>query len=182
MKNIGTSVLSVVNPIKNVTPNSDHIIKIISIFFCAFLLFTLYKKFWMIYSVLTDSTSKWDFSIVVYFLPLFMIPTAIIFFFKHKKIGWILLAIFLTYSIAGSIELLILNLNIQPLEISELEIIVPPTSLTSLFINLVYFTGTLWIICKEKIRKVYGVEKNVMILSIGSVALLTALTTYGVFN
>lgn len=94
-KSIASFVLSTVNPIQTETSNSDKIIKTITIAFGGLFLFQLYKEFGMISFMFTDSGAKWDFSMVLYFLPLLIVPTATILFFKRKKIGWTLLAIFL---------------------------------------------------------------------------------------
>ena len=181
VKNIGASVLSTVNPIQSETPNSDKLIKIISIIFGGLFLFQLYKEFGMISFMFTDSEAKWDFSMVLYFWPLVIVPTATILFFKRKKFGWTLLAIFLTYSAVNSIGLFILAFNMNSSGISALDNIFPQTSPTTHIFTLLFFAGILWAICKEGIREIYTIDKKYMFKTIGIIATLTALTTYGVF-
>lgn len=180
-KNIGASVLSTVNPIQAETPNTDKIIKIISIVFGGLFLFQLYKEFGMISFMFTDSGAKWDFSMVLYFLPVLIVPTATILFFKRKKSGWTLLAIFLSYSAVSSIGLFILTLNREPSAFPSLDNIFPQTSPTTHIMTLLFFAGTLWTICKKEIREIYSVDKKYMFRTIGIIATLTALTTYGIF-
>lgn len=181
VKNIAASVLSTVNPIQAETPNSDKIIKIISIVFGGLFLFQLYQEFGMISFMFTDSGANWDFSMVLYFLPLLIVPTATILFFKRKKIGWTLLAIFLSYSAVGSIGLFILTVNREPSNFPALDNIFPQPSPTTHIMTLLFFAGTLWTICKEAIREIYSVDKKYMFRTIGIIATITALTTYGIF-
>ena len=181
VKNIAASVFSTVNPIQAETPNSDKIIKVISIVFGGLFLFQLYKEFGMISFIFTDSGDKWDFSLVLYFLPLLIVPTATILFFKRKKIGWTLLAIFLSYSTVSSIGLFILTVNREPSNFPALDNIFPQTSPTTHVMTLLFFAGTLWTICKEEIREIYTIDKKYMFRTIGIIATLTALTTYGLF-
>lgn len=181
LKNIGASVLSTVNPIQFETPNTDKTIKIVSIVFGGLFLFQLYKEFGMISFMFTDNKAKWDFSMVLSFLPLIIVPTATVLFFKRKKLGWTLLVIFLTYSAVSSVELFIHTLNMQPSGIPVLDNIFLQISPTTYLLALLFFVGTLWTICKEGIRKVYTIDKKYMFKTIGIVATLTALTTFGGF-
>jgi hypothetical protein len=180
VKNITVSVLSTVNPIQAETPNSDKIIKIVSIVFGGLFLFRLYKEFGMFSFMFTDSGAKWDFSMVLYFLPLLIVPTTTILFFKRKKIGWTLLAIFLSYSAVSSIGLFILTLNREPSAFPALENIFPQTSPTTHIMTLLFFAGILGTICKKEIREIFSVDQKYMFRTIGIIATLTALMTYGI--
>lgn len=179
MKNVAASVLSMANPIQAETPNSDKIIKIVSIVFGGLFLFRLYKELGMISFMFTDSEAKWDFSMVLYFLPLLIVPTATILFFKRKKIGWTLLAIFLSYSAVGSIGLLIMTLNSEPSIF--LDLLFPQISPETYIMTLLFLAGILWTICKKEIREIYSVDKKFMYGTIGIIAVITVLTTYGIF-
>ncbi len=181
VKNIGASVFSTINPVPTETPNADKIIKITSIVFGGLFLFQLYKELGMISFMFTDSGAKWDFSMVLYFLPLLFVPVATILFFKRKKIGWTLLTIFLSYSAVSSIGLFIMTLNREPSGFPALDNIFPQTSPTPHLMTLLFFAGALWTICKEEIREIYIVDKKYMFRTIGISAAITALTTYGIF-
>ncbi len=182
VKNIAASVLSTVNPIQAETPNSDKIIKIVSIVFGGLFLFQLYQEYEMISFMFTDSGAKWDFSVVLYFLPLLIFPTATILFFKRKKIGWSLIASFLSYSAVGYIGLFIFTVNSEPSNFPVLDNIFPQTSPSTHIVNSLFFAGILWAICKEEIREIYTVDKKYMFRTIGVIATITALTTYGIFK
>jgi hypothetical protein len=85
VKNIGKSVFDHINPMQKETPTSEKTIRIISILLGGLFLFQLYKEFGMLKFMFTDSYAEWDFSMVLYFFPLIIIPTATILFYMRKK-------------------------------------------------------------------------------------------------
>lgn len=181
MKNIGASLLNNVNPIQTETVTAEKLIKIISIVFCGLFIFKFYKEFGMISFMFTDSGAKWDFSMILYFLPFVIIPIATFLFFKRKKIGWTLLAVFLTYSAISSFELFILAINMKSSGVPALDSIFPQTSPITHILALAFWGGILWTISKINIREIYTVDRKYMLLTIGIVGTLTVLTTYGMF-
>ena len=181
VKDIGTSVLSAVNPIPAETPNPDRIIKIISIVLGVLFLFQLYKEFGMIIFMFTDSEAQRETGMALYFLPLIIIPIAIILFFRRNKLGWTLLMIFLTYSAVSSVGMFILTLNTQPSGIPVLDKIFPQTSPEIHILAFLFFSGILWRICKVEIREIYSIDKKYMLTAISVVAAITVLINYGAF-
>jgi len=141
-----SSVLEEVDPIQRKTPTADKIINIISIILGILFLYQIYKDAELIVSLFKD-IRDWDLSVLIYFLPLIVLPLAAILFYKRQKLGWILLAIFLTYSAVSSCFLL-------------------PVSPAIYLIIILFYTGMTWSICKENIRDIYSVSKQTMILVI----------------
>ena len=87
------------------------------------------KEFEML-SFMFSGQGEWDFSMILYFLPLIIIPTATILFWLRKKIGWILLCIYLSYSVVNTIGLIILTWDVQSSVNSALDSLFPVTSPT----------------------------------------------------
>lgn len=174
-KYIGKSILDNVNPIQYETPTTEKTIKIISMLFGGLFLVQLYKELGMISFVSTDNSSDWDFSMVLYFLPVVFVPTATILFYKRKKSGWILLTMFLTYSAILVIGLFILTINMEPLAIPALENIFPETSPFTHIFTFLFFAGTIWAITRKNIRAVYTITKQTMILTISITAIIVGL-------
>ena len=81
----------------------------------------------------TDSSASWDSSMVVYFLPLFLVPTAALLLWFRKKHGWTLSALFFSYTAAGAIPLFISALNRQPSGNAALDTLLPVVSPTVIF-------------------------------------------------
>ncbi len=171
-KHIGNSILDNVNPIQNETPTTGKTIKIISLLFGGLFLFQLYKEFGMISFIITDSSTGWDFSMLLYFLPLVVVPTVTILFYKRKKIGWILFTMFMTYSAVSAIGLFILTINMEPLGIPSFDSIFPQTSPPTHLLSFLFFTGTIWALCRENIRTVYTITKQTMIITISITAVI----------
>lgn len=147
-------------------------INIISIIFGGLFLANLYKESEMIWFILTDNKAGWDFSVVLYFLPLLILPTATLLFFIRKKAGWILLAIYLAYSAISTLILLFWSINIGTLGIPVLDSLFPQPSSIVCILSFLFFSGTLWIICKENIRNIYIVNKKLMLSTIGIISIL----------
>jgi hypothetical protein len=174
-KNLGKSIIENVNPIQNETPTTEKTIKIISLLFVGLFIFQLYKEFGMISFMFTDSSAGWDFIMGLYFLPLVVVPTATIMFYKRNKFGWLLLTIYLTYSAVSAIGLFILTMNMEPLGVTALDSIFPQTSPTTHILTFLFFVGTIWAISRENIRTVYTITKQTMILTISITVLIVGL-------
>ena len=175
VKNVGKSIFDHINPIQKETPTSEKTIRIISILFGGLFLFHLYKEFGMLRFMFTDSYAEWDFSMVLYFLPLIVIPTATILFYMRKKIGWLLLTIFLAYSAVSAIGLFILTINMKPSGIGALDNLFPQILPLTYILGFVFFTGIIWVISREKIRTIYSISKWTMILTVAITALIVGL-------
>lgn len=174
VKNIGKSVFDQINPIQKKTPTPEKTIKIISILFGGLFLFQLYKEFGMLRFMFTDSYAEWDFSMVLYFLPLIIIPTATILFYMRKKTGWLILTIFLAYSAVSAIGQFFLTIKMKPSGISALDDIFPQVSPITYILSFLFFGGIIWAISREKIRTIYSISKRTMILTISIVTLIVA--------
>jgi len=174
-KNFGKSILDHVNIIQNGTPTTGKTIKIISLLFFGIFLFQLFKEIGMISYMFTDGSADWDFSMVLYFLPLVVVPTATALFYKRKKNGWLLLTTFLAYSAVSAIGLFVLTINVKPSGFAVMDNIFPQTSPTTHLLNFLFFAGTIWAISQENIRAVYAISKLTMIMTISITAIIVGL-------
>ena len=168
VKNRGKSVFNHINPIQEKKLTSEKTIRIISILLGGLFLFQLYKQFGMLRFMFTDSYAEWDFSMALYFLPLIMILTATILFYRRKKAGWLLLTIFLVYSAISAIGSFILAIKWKPSG-TALENLFPQTPPISYLLSFLFMSGIIWVISREKIRNVYSISKPTMIFTISIV-------------
>ena len=76
VKSVGSSLVDTFNPIQRDAPSSDKFIKLISFFLGALFLYQLYKEFNLLGFMITDDSDDWDFSMIFYFLPMILLPTA----------------------------------------------------------------------------------------------------------
>jgi hypothetical protein len=106
VKEFGASIVDTVNPIQQSTPTTERLIRLITIVFGLISVYQFYKEFGMLKFMLGNNGGEWDFSMALYFVPFFLVPIATVLFWFRKKIGWILLGIYLTYSAVNSIGLI----------------------------------------------------------------------------
>lgn len=88
--------------------------------------------------------SEWNFGVFMSVFPIILAPIASILFWIRKKIGWILLFIYVAFALMGMLWMLFITLN--PM---------------FLFVSL-FFSATLWILCQERICNVYKISVSIM--------------------
>ena len=167
IKSVGSSIEDTFNPIQQEIPTTDKYIKLISLLLGGLSLYQFYKEFGMLKFMFTDSSASWDFSMVLYFLPLFLVPTAGLLLWFRKKHGWTLSILFFSYTAAGAIPLFLSALNRQPTGNVTLDTLFPVVSPTVYVWTFLLFGGATWIMTKENIREVYGIHKQTMFITIG---------------
>lgn len=175
VKNIGTLIFKTINPIQKSAPTTRKLIILITIVFAMLTLFKWVTQFELFIMMLTDTSTGWDFSVFEFMLPLVFLPIATILFGFRKKIGWILMAIYLTYSTISAFGLIIMTWNMEPLGNSALDHIFSQPSMASLILITLFFGSTLWILNRKRIMEQYHINRITSIITMGIVALLTIL-------
>lgn len=159
-----------INPIQKETSTSERTIRIVLLFLVGLFLFQLYIyiKFGVLKYLFTSDYAKWNLSMVFYFFPLVVIPTATILFYMRKKIGWLLLIIFLTFKAVSAIGQFIVAVKMA-IKIHSTGIVSlgsPQISPTISILSLALFSGIIWTISRKKIRTIYSVSNRTMIMTI----------------
>lgn len=162
VKNIASSAIDNLNPIQESTLKTDKLINLISLVFGGIALYQIIKEFGML-KFMFSGQGEWDFSMVLYFLPLILIPTASILFWLRKKFGWILLSYYLCFSAVNSISLIIMTWNMKPTGNAALDSLFPITSPSVYVMTSLFFVGTLWVINKQDLRQKFQIDKKTMI-------------------
>jgi hypothetical protein len=179
VKTIGFSIADTLNPIQTDTPSPDKIITRISIVFGILFLLQAFNQFGLIASILSRSDAKWDFSLVLFFIPFMVLPAGTFLFWRRKKPGWVLLSVFLTYSAFSEVVLLIIKLKMYSSGVRIFDNIYPGSSLVSFLVRMFLFGGCLWLICKNNIREIYDIDKRTMFLIGGITIAVTAIMIFG---
>ena len=154
---------------------ANKVINILSILFCLLVIFLIYMEYGMTISLLSDMETMWDRSATLYFVPLAVLVITIVPFFRRKKIGWLLITIYLTYCMVFSIGLFIVAINRQPsdMTIAVIEFLFlrhyPPAMC---LMSIALFGGILWIICQKNIRTVYKIDRKSMLYILGLTSIL----------
>ena len=181
IKKGASTLFDTINPIQNGIQTPEKIIRLTTLIFAGIAVYRIFKKFRMLIYMFTASGGKWELNMIAYFFPLIMFPLTTFLFWKRKKSGWILLSIFLTYSAISAIGLLFINLDREPSVIPELESLFPTVSPITYIMTIIFFGGSLWLICKENIRNIYTISKQTMLVTIGLPIAVNVIFIYSFF-
>lgn len=172
LKDFGSSVVETIDPLQTAPPSATKIIRVITLIFGLFYLYTLSEEYGFIKFMLTDIYAEWDVPTVVSLLPLVWVPVSLVLFYMRKRIGWILLAIFIGYSILNALLMIYAALTQKSTVLDNIFLPLSPVRGIAL---LVFFCGVLWLICKANTREVYGIAKKEIVSTITIGMALTAL-------
>ena len=182
IKKNASTIFETINPVQNGIQTPEKIIRLSILIFGGLAIYRLYEQFGIFRFMFSDSGANWDFSMVEYVFPIILLPIAVILFWKRLKLGWIMLAVFLTYSALNSIILLSLNLGRQPSGIPFLEEIFPTVSAFVYFMSLLFFGGFLFLISKKGVRNILKVSNQTMLLTIALTIIVNSIFVYSIFN
>jgi hypothetical protein len=179
-KEIGTELFETVSPIQKEPQTIDRKINLIVIVFGILAAYQIFKEFDMIQFMFTDSLAEWDFSMVLYFLPMIILPIAVFLFWKRNKIGWILMGAFFVYNIVNAIGIFLLTWDwnredeyINDYSSGELESLFPQPNPIIYLIIVAIFVATLWAIFREDLRNEFKVDMKSGLITIGISTLIT---------
>ncbi|WP_166965394.1 hypothetical protein [Yeosuana marina] len=182
IKKSTSTLFETINPIQNGIQTPEKIIRLTILIFGGLAIYRLYQQFGMFQVIFHEGISDWDFSMVEYFFPIIILPIAVILFWKRKKIGWILLSIFLTYSAFNTVVLFFMNLGRQPSGIPALENLFPTVSSGVYIMTLLFFGGFLFLNCKEEIRNFFKISKQTMIATIVLTFIVNLIFIYSILG
>lgn len=171
-----------INPIRSDTHKPNKTVNIISLIFFIIAGFSFYQTFDLTWYIITDNRAKWDLSMIEYIIPLFFLPITVLLYYKRKKIGWIFLTIFLTYSVCSNIVFLINDINFYTTELLGIKPVFSTTSIISHILTIVFFGGFLVINCKSEIKAIYGISHRTVFLTILITTILNLSLIYFVFG
>lgn len=165
VKSLGHTIAETINPLSKEALSTGKIIKTVSIIYFILCLFDLYNELDMIQFMFSDSTARWDLATVDSFLPLLILPTAAFLFYKRKKIGWLLLQIFLSYALLSGIASVFFAIKWN-------------WPIYSLLFSILLFTGLIYTINRHNVRAVFSISKQDMILSGSITAVIIGFLIY----
>jgi len=166
-------VLRTFDPLTTDIPRTERAIRIIVIVFgciAVYGLLTNYKIGWIYFGEIGRSPFLSILALFDFVMPVL----SIFFFYKRKKIGWILLVMLLTYSAVFEVLQIIAVSSLK----EESLVFIRPPSLFSLITGFLFYSLTIWAICKKSLRDVFKVDKETALKSILFTAVLVSLMTY----
>ena len=169
--NRGSKIVDAVNPIQKSKPTTDKIILTISIIYGIMLLYTLISKFTTILIYVRD-IFKFTSESLLFLIPILMLLLGITLFWKRKKLGWILLTIYATCLSVLSVWQIITAFSWEPSGIDFFDAFNPEPSPVLLIATFIFYTGTIYTLCKAGIREVYAIDRNKMFTTLGASSFL----------
>jgi hypothetical protein len=167
IRSVGSSVVDTLNPIQTDVPATEKLIKLISVSIGGLFFYKIYKEFYLLTSLLTDNGGRWDFSVVMYGLPFILLPTAGLLLWFRKKLGWVLATIYFSYSAAAAMAMFLAELTRESTGMPGVDTLFPTVSPTFYIGTFLVFAGLTWTLCKEKVREVYRIDKQMMLMALG---------------
>jgi len=185
-KDVYQSVFDAVNPVHSGILIPEKAIKIISIALSGLFLFQLYRELKFIYSIFIAGYADWSLFLDIYFLPLLVLAAVIVLFYKRKKAGWFLLAIYLIFSAISAIGMFIMLIKTHPAGIEALDVVISSSYifLITHILTFIFCAGIIGIISKENIRAVYSISEQTMIntITITTLTMIVLLISYLVYS
>lgn len=175
VKSYGALAFEAINPLQQSAPTADRLITLVTIVFGIMAIFNGYTQYGLAKYMLMDNTLGWDLSMVEFFLPLILLPVAIILFWFRKTIGWTLMAIFLTYSAISAFVLLIFAFLTEPSDSELVNTLFPQPSVTTKILITIFFVGTLWVLNRKDVREKFKMSRSI---AIGTMALTAMFTLW----
>jgi hypothetical protein len=164
VKTTGNNILDTLKPIKAGTPTSEKTINVIVIIFGSLSIYQIFSNEWYF----SDLKYFYNDPLVIFFIfyPVVILPVSTLTFFMRKPLGWILLSSYLTYSTFWILRVLTMS-NTWEIDSAGLMSIFPRQTIPSLLVQLLFFAGTLYVICKSNIRDLFFINKSRMALTLG---------------
>lgn len=125
-----------------------------------------------------NNINEWDYNIIVYIINVFILPFAVYLFWKNKKVGWLLMALFLTYSAVIAVNYFFEALLWVPSDIPLFDNFFQFGSPETYFFSIACYCGTLFLICKNNIRDIYKIKESTMFTTIGITTTIIGLITF----
>lgn len=140
--------------------------------------FIIYKNISYLYFLFSWGGFQFSFSEAAFIFFLILLPISLIFFHYQKRIGWILLCIFLSFNLTSNIiEIIPLFTNNS----QEVNSYFEATSTNDGFgylLSLILISTILFYIHKSNIRNLYTVSLKTALITIFSSGLFTSLTYF----
>lgn len=178
VKITGYTLIDTLNPIQTGIPSTEKTIRLIVIVFGGLFLYQFIKDF-KTHVIYIKDIPSFPFDSILYLAPLILLPIAVLTFWKRIRIGWFLLAIFITFSTIDVLWVLIQYFLLgPPSDNSILGTLFPQPPISTLIIRLIFFGGTIYAICKQNIRNEFSISENKMLATIIITGVLTFFLIY----
>jgi hypothetical protein len=176
IKNTGNSLLDTISPVQIGIQTVEKSIRLVVIMFSGLFLYQVIRDYRLFSGYVQDFT-RFPLLSALTLLPMVILPVAIFTFWKKRKIGWTLLTIFLTFSIVSILWTFYQSLSWRPSGLEGLDNLFPQPSPITYIIQLLFFVGTLFVICKKDLRDLFSTNNSKMQITIAITAVVSFFLT-----
>ena len=177
IKATGRTLIETLNPIQSETPSTQKTIRLLVIVFGGLFLFRFLKDFDMHIAFVKD-IPRFPFTSMLYLLPLLILPISLFTFWKKMSIGWTLFTICMTFFSTFILWTLIQSLLWEPSGIGVYDNIFSAPPVLTHITQLLFYIGTLYLVCKQNMRNVFLIGENKMIATISITGLFSFFAAY----
>jgi len=172
LKSKGRSLLETLNPVQSGFSGPEKIIRVVVIVFSILFFFNLIMNARDYMEMISDIGRYPEYSFLL--IPLFIfLPIGLVTFWNKKRIGWVLLTIYLTNSFVSGILMFVQILTWKPPAFSVFdELFAPPPATEVVFMTIVIGTG-IYAICRKGVRALCSVNDNSMVATLIITAVLS---------
>lgn len=172
IKSKGSVFIGSLNPMQPGIPSAEKAIRILVCVFGGLFLYDCIKEHRLFFYTMLEISTFPIYSLMTLF-PQLLLGVAVFLFWKRKMIGWALLTAFTTMITVTIVLMLVQYSTLFASGLRSIDRLFPMPSLESYLIQLIIFGSALIVLCRERIRIIYAVDKAKMIAVIIIGALLS---------
>jgi len=165
IKSTGQAVVNNLNPFQTGISSVEKNIRIIVLSFAILFLYQLITGFKTTLFYI-KGIIEFPLDSAFYLLPLVLLPISTFLFWKRKKAGWILLVAFITFTTVLTIASMIRSFFWEPSGFTALDNLFQRPTISSIIISMLILIGTLYVLCRPKLRQAYSIDDWKMYASI----------------
>jgi len=157
------SVLDLIDPLRSgITPGEKRL-KWLIILFAGLSIYQLVKEFSFMNFMFTDASAEWDMSVLLYFLPLMIVPLGTYLLYKKNKIGWGLLYAWSIVNCYGSLRTAVVMWDYAPRDFHVIDMLMPQPSSVQLILGSLVVGVFIIALLNRHIRDLLELDKHIIL-------------------
>src|SRR5690554_323782 len=173
------SIFNEINPLNKTEPNGQKIVKLVFWVFGILYLFQLYYDFPLLISLFTDPPKRFEWEIIFFLIGVAYLPASLYHFYRLKRIGWILMCLYMIHSFLFSLGTFISLWMLSNSDDSVMFYNAPQPNFTYLILNSFFYIGTIYLLLKKQVTVIFSIDfkSQIYTLVLGSLGILISLVT-----
>ena len=156
--NVRNVVFDTVSPVQSGISTAVKIIRITAVVFSLLVMYKIFVNFDLLVDI-AKGNSRENFGFTLYFFPILVEVLANLFFWLKKKVGWLLLAFFCSYSLVEVLYGLYITVSLQ-FQGQSMQYFLSTPSLPAYIMMVLFYLGTILAINRQDVREIYAIKKK----------------------